>query len=318
MNNIGKWIAVLLVLAAAGLASLAWWLGSRPPPVIVRQAPSGAAVIAAVQYPVVVAAVKLEQGKPITASDVSVLNFPAGAPGTYQRPADVIGKVPSIDIAAGAMVMETGLRHGLALALAPGERAIAVAVDEVIGAGNRIEPGDYVDVFFTLRQGPEITRGQARLLASRQRVLAYGSTAVGEPNVDNGKSALVQQAPAAARTAVLATPVNQVNDLLLAAHNGRLVLALRSPADQQVADASLFATPSTLLNVKGGLTRAQQDAINTPENQAFAGVGLPAWAGEAAAGRARPEYRPNTSARASAPRSTIEVVRGTQREAVPF
>mgnify|MGYP000538339068 CR=1 FL=1 len=176
MNNIGKWIAVLLVLAAAGLASLAWWLGSRPPPVIVRQAPSGAAVIAAVQYPVVVATVKLEQGKPITASDVSVLNFPAGAPGTYQRPADVIGKVPSIDIAAGAMVMETGLRHGLALALAPGERAIAVAVDEVIGAGNRIEPGDYVDVFFTLRQGPEINRGQARLLASRQRVLAYGST----------------------------------------------------------------------------------------------------------------------------------------------
>lgn len=317
MNNIGKWIAVLLVLAAAGLASLAWWLGSRPPPVIAR-APSTSVAAPAMQYPVVVAAVKLEQGKAITASDVTVLNFPAGAPGTYQTTAAVIGKVPSIDIAAGAMVLETGIRHGLALALQPGERAVAVAVDEVIGAGNRIEPGDYVDVFFTLRQGPEINKGQARLLASRQRVLAYGTTAVGEPNTDASKGVMPQQAATAARTAVLATPVNQVNDLLLAAHNGRLVLALRSPADQQIADASLFANPSPLLNGKSGLTRAQQDELNTPENQAFAGVLLPSWAGDATPSRGRPEYRPATSARASSPRSTIEVVRGTQREAVPF
>ncbi len=312
MNNLGKWIAVLLVLAAAGLAALAWWLGSRPAPVMAK--PVAAIAVATVQYPAVVAAVKLEQGKPITAADVSLLNLPASAPGTYQNTAAVIGKVPTTDIAAGALVMETGIRHGLALALEPGERAVAVAVDEVIGAGNRIEPGDYVDVFFTLRQGTDIEKSQARLLVSRQRVLAYGTTVVGEQGTDNSK----QTTTTPPRTAVLAIPVNQVNDLLLAAHNGRLVLALRSPADQQTADASLFANPTPLLNVKGGLTRAQQEALNTPENQAFAGVDLPSWAVDSKLGRARSSPRINSPMRSSAPRSTIEVIRGTQREAVPF
>lgn len=312
MNNLGKWIAVLLVLAAATLASLAWWLGSRPAPVIAK--PAATIAVATVQYPVVVAAVKLEQGKPIAAADVTLLNLPANAPGTYQNTAALIGKVPTTDIAAGALIMENGIRHGLALALEPGERAVAVAVDEVIGAGNRIEPGDYVDVFFTLRQGNDIEKSQARLLASRQRVLAYGATVVGEQNTDSSKPTAASQA----RTAVLAIPVNLVNDLLLAAHNGRLVLALRSPADQQTADAGLFANPATLLNVKGGLTRAQQEALNTPENQAFAGVYLPSWAADSRQGRAHSAPRASSPMRSSAPRSTIEVIRGTQREAVPF
>jgi pilus assembly protein CpaB len=52
-------------------------------------------------------------------------------------------------------------------------------VDELVGAGNRILPGDFVDVFLNLRNAqPSISSpaeaAQTRLLLSRLRVLSYG------------------------------------------------------------------------------------------------------------------------------------------------
>ncbi len=95
-------------------------------------------------------------------------------------------------------------------------------VDEGNAVGNRLRPGNFVDVFFTLKRdgnagmGGEIDRTQARLLMSKVRVLAFGNaTTTGDTGGDpNGM----------VRTAVLAVPVADVDRLTLAESAGRLDL----------------------------------------------------------------------------------------------
>ena len=130
----------------------------------------------------------------------------------------------------------------MASLLQPGERALAVAVDEVSGGGNRILPGDFVDVFFMLDKSSEVQAGQARLLQSQLRVLAYGANSLDGPEE---KSLLQQGAPAQpAKTAVLAVPVERVSELMLASRAGRLQLALRPLGDAGVPDiAPVSAAP---------------------------------------------------------------------------
>jgi pilus assembly protein CpaB len=317
MNKLTKIVAVVLVLLALCLAALAWWMGRQPPPqpmeVKTLAAPKAA------EYPMVVAAEKLEKGKQITASNVKLVAFPVTANGTYANAADVIGKVPAVDIAADSLVTEEQLVRGLALKLAEGERAVAIPVDEVVGVGNRIAAGDYVDVFFTLKKGSDVDFGQSRLVASRRLVLTYGAATVGEvqpsPNaLANGQTA--QSGPA--RTAVLATPIDQVNQLLLAAQNGKLTLVLRHPGDNGIADMSLFPQPKNVLKEKSGLSPGDKEELKTGDNQAYAGIDFSSWAGAGNANRPHAASSNSASRTQSRSSSTLEVIKGTQRENVSF
>jgi pilus assembly protein CpaB len=317
MNKLTKIIAVILVLLAVTLAALAWWMGHRPPPppVEVKMAEQPKAA----EYAVVAAAKKLEKGKQITADSVKLVTLPMTANGTYANAADVIGKVPAVEIAADTLVTEEQLIKGLALKLAEGERAVAISVDEVVGVGNRIAAGDYVDVFFTLKKGNEVDIGQSRLLASRRRVLTYGAATMGEAQASPNALANNQTAQQSqARTAVLATPIEQVNQLLLAAQNGRLTLVLRHPDDAGVADMSLFPEPKSVLRERSGLSQADKEELKTGDNQAYAGVDLSSWAGSGST--TRPYTAVSSSAGKTQSRSsnTLEVIKGTQRENVSF
>lgn len=319
MNKLTKIIAVILVLLALCLAALAWWMGRQPPPLPVEV--KTAVAPKAAEYPVVVAAEKLEKGKQITASNVKLVTFPVTANGTYANAVDVIGKVPAVDIAADTLVTEEQLVRGLALKLADGERAVAIPVDEVVGVGNRIAAGDYVDVFFTLKKGNDVDLGQSRLLASRRLVLTYGAATMGEAQANANALANSQTAQAAqARTAVLATPIDQVNQLLLAAQNGKLTLVLRHPGDSGVADMSLFPEPRNVLREKSGLSQADKEELRTGDNQAYAGIDFSSWAGTASANTARPPTANSGSSSKAQSRSssTLEVIKGTQRENVSF
>jgi len=61
-----------------------------------------------------------------------------------------------------------------------------------------------------------------------------------QSKVDKNGNAQAQRAEAA-RTAVLAVPVDDVNRLTLAENSGRLLLALRNPTDMSEPDPKLFA-----------------------------------------------------------------------------
>ncbi|MQR01404.1 Flp pilus assembly protein CpaB [Glaciimonas soli] len=327
MNNLTKIVAAILVVAALGLAFVAWWIGSRPPPTI-----SAASAKSSQQYEVVVAAHVLAAGKAIAADDISLVSLPINPAGAYSQTSLVVGKVPLMDVGVGTPITESALASGLAMKLAAGERAVAIPVDEIVGAGNRIQAGDYVDVFFTLKQGQDIEKTQSRLLMSRLQVLSYGTAVIGTATASGSAGALPtqqasqsaqqqsQQGQPVARTAVLATPVADVNRLLLATQNGKLMLALRNPSDEDIPDMALFSSPATVLIGKKDLTRDQQDALKQPDNRAFAGIEMNGLAGDA---KSAPSSKPSVAPRAAWERNartvnTVEVIRGTQREAVAF
>jgi pilus assembly protein CpaB len=311
MSKLTKILAVILMLLAAALAALAWWLGRQP-----AGPAAPAPVLKTAGYASVAAARNLEKGKPIAADGVKLVDLPMPVGGAYRDAGSVIGKVPSADIAAGALITEHDLAHGLALKLTAGERAVAVPVDEIVGAGNKIEAGDYVDVFVALKQGNEIGSGQSRLLASRWRVLAYGAAVLGETQSGGPAPALGQAAPPSqARTAVLAVPLEQANRLFLALQNGKLTLALRHPDDDGSADAELFPEPNSILSGKPGLSPDQRTALKSADNQAFSGMDLSSWAG-GAHGRAAPAAGRPAAGGAAA--GKLEIIKGTQREYVGF
>lgn len=334
MNNLTKIVAAILVIAALSLAFVAWWLGSRPAPVAL---PAAAASKSAA-YPVAVAAHNLDAGKAITADDIRMVTLPIDPAGDFHQVNAIVGKVPMTAIGSATPITETALASGLAVKLADGERAVAIPVDEVAAAGNRVQPGDYVDVFFTLKQGQDIDKSQSRLLVSRLRVLSYGAAVIGSSSAEGSAgSTLLQQTPSsqagqqagqtvsqAARTAVLATPVADVNRLLLATQSGKLMLALRNPSDENIPDVALFPAPPVVLSGKSGLTHDQTEALNAADNQAFAGVALTGLAGAAKAASARAPaplaaFRPGVqSPRSGSAGNTVEIIRGTQRESVAF
>jgi pilus assembly protein CpaB len=265
-------------------------------------------------YPVVVATRELPAGKPITVDALRVERLPINPIGGFSDPALLAGRVPVTAIGVQAPVLDTQLSSGLAERIEPGERAVAVRVDESNAVGSRLRPGNLVDVFFTLKRdgamggSGEIERSQARLLLSRVRVLAFGqggsTDAGGDINL-------------AARTAVLAVPVADVDQLTLAEGSGRLVFALRNPRDDEVADNTALPVPGPLLKTAAVAGTAQA----SPSTRAAAGVALDQLSGASRPAPAAPLKNNATHAPARIVAGThndIEVIRGGRAETVAW
>jgi pilus assembly protein CpaB len=105
------------------------------------------------ELPTVIAATDIPLGTRIAANQVKVENKAVDArnPGAYQDPSQVVGKVVRQPVTAGAQIDANtfGLTTEgkiLDLDVPPGQRAIAVQVDQVTGVGTVIKTGDYVDM----------------------------------------------------------------------------------------------------------------------------------------------------------------------------
>ncbi|KAG8149623.1 Flp pilus assembly protein CpaB [Burkholderia catarinensis] len=298
-NNLTKIIAGLLIAIAVLLGIYAWMLGRAPAhPAVV--APS----VATMQtVPVVVATRLLPAGQPIPADALKLASAPMMPIGGFSDPSLLVGRVPANDILAAAPVVEGGLTSGLANQVAPGERAVAIKVDETNAVGNRLRPGNFVDVFLNLRRdgsgmaqsGSEIPNSQARLLMSKLRVLSFGD-ATPERDGNGGPGGAV-------RTAVLAVPTAQVNALTLAEASGRLTLALRNPRDEEVA------AQTVAIRTAGDLT---------PSGQAAAGVMLDELSSKRTRNVPRVQAPPRAPVVARGGGASIEVIRGGQAETVSY
>ena len=322
-------VGVLLALALA-LGIYGWMLAKAPiasdPQVLTSSSdtPSSAAVN------VVVAAKAVHAGQVLKPEDLQVSGLPSKPGGAYDDVQAAVGSVPAVDIPQGAPVLKGQMVTGLALKVLDGERAVAVKVDESIGAGNRIRPGDFVDVFFVLRRdGTEIDQSQARLLLSRKRVLAYGAASVDA--LTSAEKADGQQAngPDNARTAVLAVPVAEVSQLALGGSSGNLVLALRNPTDMSEPDLEKFAPLPGVLAVslpKGATANAPLEGADAAQ----AGVAMSTLAGSTGAPAARMNAAKTMTAgvaKPAAPRArtasadpslSVEFVRGANSQTVRY
>lgn len=330
MQKITRIAALLLVVLAFVFAIAAFSLGRRgtqkvatPSPVTAGANPTDARASSG-GTPVVVAASALAAGQPIPLSSLRVESESQPPQGSFGSADALAGSMPRVDIPAGAPITTALLARGLAMQLLPGERALAVPVDEVAGVGDHVLPGDYVDVFLSLKNpasagmGSTLDRSQTRLLLSRLRVLAFGNRNLPDPGMPSGRAATVRDASQsatrsdetqeAARTAVLAVPVAEVDRLLLGAQNGKLSLALRYPGDDGLADDALFPQPPAVLLPRAGLSDRQRQLLAAPENYAFAGIDGAGLAGQAAAAP-RMAYRRRNPALPG-----LEIIRGIQRD----
>ncbi|MCJ0763914.1 Flp pilus assembly protein CpaB [Variovorax terrae] len=313
MLNFTKIIAVLLVVIGVLLGAYAWVLSrapAAPPPAVVSG--SSASV-----HAVVIAVKSLPAGQPIRVEDVRVEQLPIQSSDTFRDAGAVVGKVPVIDVGAGTPISAQQLATGLAEKVDEGERAVAIKVDEVVGVGNKIRPGDYVDVFFLLkRDNGEIDRSQSRLLLARKRVLAYGVASVDSMSAASSQGG---NATAVPRTAVLAVPVDEINQLALGDANGRLLLALRNPKDAAVPDPSLF-TPLPVAMVQA--SRLGKSDLSK-EDRALAGTALADLVTRGGRPAAVPPKgsAPQRVAKAAgqgAVATTVEVIRGSKQEVLTY
>ncbi|SCX74055.1 Flp pilus assembly protein CpaB [Variovorax sp. EL159] len=333
MINLTKIIAAILVLLAIALGGYAWMLGRQtsPPPVATGAAPNAAPAKAqeAVTYPVVVAARTLPAGEAIPADALRVERLTINPAGAFQDTAVVAGRVPVLDLGEGTPLLEGQMASGLALKVLEGERAVAIKADEVMGVGNKIQPGDFVDVFVMLKSdNKDIDRTQARLLLSRKRVLAFGSASVdglaSKAGDKAGSNPQQFQRNDPARTAVLAIPVEDVNRLTLADSSGRLLLALRNPGDTSQPDPKLFAElPTALQPVRSA---KPGDVLRVPlEGLDRAQAGLTAidlsTGGQSVPNRPATGVRPTVPGPRVAGRSgglQVEVIRGEKSETLQY
>lgn len=308
MPNLTRILAGVLIALALLLGVFAWTLSRRP-------VSHPVAPVAQATFPVVVATRVLPAGKPITVDALRVQSLPINPNGAFGDPSMLVGRVPTSDIGAESPVLEAQLSSGMAEQVEPGQRAVAVRVDESNAVGNRLRPGNLVDVFFTLKRegngasGAEVDRSQARLLMSKVRVLAFGNATPGADNPGDASGMI--------RTAVLAVPVAAIDQLTLAETSGRLVFALRNPKDDEVVDPAAFAQPAGVLKIAANAPAADATQDST---RAAAGVALDQLAGAAGNAGAHaqpvtPVVRPTTRV-AARTNDGIEVIRGGRAETV--
>ncbi|WP_175835577.1 Flp pilus assembly protein CpaB [Burkholderia anthina] len=308
-NNLTKIIAGLLIAIAVLLGIYAWMLGrSAPHPAPAPQ------TVAVSPVPVVFATRTLPVGQPIAADALKVQPTAPAPAGAFADPAELIGRVPARDILASAPVVSDALVSGLAEDIQPGERAIAVRVDETNAVGNRLRPGNFVDVFVNLkREGGtmmdgEVSQTQARLLMSKVRVLSFGDAT---PEHDSGNNTNGNNGqPSNVRIAVLAVPTAQVDALTLGESSGRLTLALRNPRDDELAVQTVAVRTDNKLS---------------PSALAATGVSLQQLSGTPRTAVANVNVPPLPSRLPPAVRSgggggggSIEVIRGGRSETVAY
>lgn len=153
-------------------------------------------------------------------------------PGTSQSVEGLVGRTVMTDLPAGTALNDTHFNPGgqVARLLRAGERAVAIPVNDVVGGGGFLQPGDVVDIVLYLA-AEEGRRASTQLVMRGVRVLSFGSSLIDVAPDVSGKEKDEQQKDAGrrlreARTAVLAVASADVSRLMLANSLGELRLSI--------------------------------------------------------------------------------------------
>lgn len=213
-------VAILSGLFAVVLANR--WLTRQTLPqetVVLQEQPSVST------SKVVIAARDLEIGTPLNPSNLSLAEWPrASVPrGALEEFSAAEGRIAVTRLRAGQPVVSSDLAPpgsgpGLVAAIAPGMRAMAIRVDEVIGVGGFVLPNTFVDVIAIEESGNPSPR--ARTLLERIEVLAIAQETYNE----DGKPKIV-------KTVTMQLTPEQAEKLALQTSQGIVQLALRNPMD---------------------------------------------------------------------------------------
>ncbi|MGE0080159.1 MAG: Flp pilus assembly protein CpaB [Thiohalomonadaceae bacterium] len=198
----------------------------------------------------VVALNPLPQGEAIAETAVKLVPVSVAPAEGFSRIEDVVGRVPVAKIGVGEPVLQRHFSEGseLSRALAEDERAVAIPLNEVVGVGGLIEPGDRVDVLvYVPADGRQVQHSQAQVVLERVRVLTTDSGA----------------GQRSSRTAVLAVPAKDVPRLVLASSAGQLRLALHG-AQAPATPGPVITAGAALRELDGVKVRAPAPAPAAP------------------------------------------------------
>jgi pilus assembly protein CpaB len=224
----------------------------------------------------------------ITADDVALEKLRTVPAGSLSRLDQAIGRTPWRALGAGSWLSDDSFEAGSKVArmIRPDERALAVAVDEVINAGGQLAPGDYVDVLLFLRMDTNNPQPSAQLVIPALRVLGVGEqmglTNDGQPSSPargSDEKLRQEQQRAMVRTVLLAVPEQLLSRLMLAAQAGVLRLAVRSAEEKRLARywAGESDSPANLANASRDLIQFNQLAMTPPPKPVLAiGASTPA------------------------------------------
>ncbi len=183
---------------------------------------------------VVAAAIALQPGTPITAENLTEINWPENVPleGLIEKKQDVAGHVLMYAVAANQPVLQRDLASsaslGLSAKIPDGMRATAVKTNEVTNIAGFIFPGSHVDVLVTLRPENNTASTVTRTVIQNAQVLSTGTKMDPDPNGKPENVGVVT---------LLVTP-EQSEKLALAQNQGTIHFVLRNGGDSANPDVA--------------------------------------------------------------------------------
>ncbi|MGX2040306.1 Flp pilus assembly protein CpaB [Methylocaldum sp. MU1018] len=218
-----KFLALLMVIGSVILAIVALRIGGAPenPPAATQAEPP--------KQPaprIVVAARAIRPGDEIRDADLELASVDPAPPDAFRNTEEVVGRYSVAAIGAGNPVLQSHFPavNPLTGTLREDERAVAVKVNNLIGVGGFLRPGDKVDVLLYLRGNDQPDKkNRSLVVVPSVRVLAYGDELASAE--DAGKKEKIKSKDAG--TAVLAVSARDAVRLNLAENAGVLRLTLR-------------------------------------------------------------------------------------------
>ena len=214
---------------------------------------------------IVAAAVALQPGTPISAENLTEIDWPVNVPleGLIEKKEEVTGHVLMYAVAVQQPVLRRDLASsaslGLSAKIPDGMRATAVKTNEVTNIAGFIFPGSHVDVLVTLK--PEnIASTETRTVLQNVLVLSTGTKMDPDPN---GKPENVNV------VTLLVTP-EQSEKLALAQNQGTIHFVLRNGGDSANAEVP----PVDMAGLTGIMKKPPQPEMKH-RKQVAAAVKLP-------------------------------------------
>ena len=241
----GTVVMLLLAVVFGGIAVLLAnvWLNNQPRPVA-EVAPVPQAEISTI----VVAGIDLGFGATLQPESLREIPWPKAS-----VPDGAFAKISELTVDGRRVVLSpispnepilkwkisgAGARASLSAVVKEGMRAVAVRINDVVGVGGFVLPGDRVDVLYT-QGGNNDQSASTDILIQNVRVLAV------DQDVDQKKDQ-----PVLAKVATIEVTTNDAQKLALAQTTGTLSLTLRSAGSldrapaQRVVQQELVSSPS--------------------------------------------------------------------------
>jgi len=224
--------AFLMILASLVMGAIAAWMAGN----WVQRAGQ----VPEVRMATVVAAdLAIPFGTKVEQRHVKLLEMPAEfvPPGSFASIEEVLDRVTVQPVVSGEILMkerfvDQGDGATLAALVSERMRAVTVRVDDVIGVGGFLLPGNRVDVLASRRVDGR--RATAETIVRDVKVLAVDQTAASERNE-----------PVIVRAVTLEVTPVQAEALVKAKEEGSIQLALRNPLDDEVVVAEAEPEPAS-------------------------------------------------------------------------